>query len=103
VSLLNFQNKKEEETGYSYKRGDWVEVSDTCNYWHKRIFLTEIKGTKLPFYCVSDGQESFFESGKEFDTTPWKHIRPIEPTVITYQEIADKFGIKLGTFTVKEK
>jgi hypothetical protein len=76
------------------KRGDIVEVSDSSEYWNKRIFLLEIEGAYEPIQCVKIEWENYFKNGKKFKSTPWTYMRePIKKTTLTKAQIAERLNI----------
>lgn len=74
------------------KRGDIVLVKN-MGEWKQRTFLAEIEGSLNPYVCVSGGHEHRFNKGKEFLTSNWKEIKPIEqPEEMTLQQICKELG-----------
>jgi hypothetical protein len=68
----------QKEAKFSPKRGDRVLVWDDENEEIvERFFLTEIKGTKYPFNVVRIEYENEFINNKIFDTTCYKHMKPL--------------------------
>lgn len=66
--------------GVEYSYGEEVEVKDNGD-WVKRIFVGYIKNARQPIICVNVNYEEEFKNGEEFDTTYWKYIRKIKPTL----------------------
>lgn len=57
--VLVWANKEEEETA------------------RERIYLTTIKNTYSPFFCVDRGYEDRFRNGLRFSTNKWDNIKPL--------------------------
>ena len=66
------------ETEWQPKRGDRVLVWDGNEKNAKiRIFLTKIEGSTTPIVVVYSPDEESFLNNEEFDTTEFKHMKPL--------------------------
>lgn len=83
------------------QRGDTILVWDNDEKdADRRIFLAYIEGAKQPITCVDKHNEYEFTYGKEFDTTKWKHWKPIpkediaeELVELTVEDISNGKGV----------
>lgn len=111
--LSNFRNNPVELTidefvamteGEQFTRGEVVEVrGHDGKEWQKRIYLTTVQGAVNPYTCVYGGYEEEFKKGEPFDTARWAQIRKLQPkTILTLQEIADKFGVPVEQLRLKD-
>jgi hypothetical protein len=67
-----------EPTEWQPKRGDRVLVWDNDEKLaEERIFLAEIKGSIFPIVTVTFDYENDFKKENEFETTGWKHMKPL--------------------------
>ncbi len=63
---------------FNPKRGDEVLVWNTLEAGAiSEIFLTEIKGSRNSYMCVSRSSVQNFKNDKLFEITAWKYIKPI--------------------------
>ena len=85
------------------QRGDEVLVwDDNESNAQKRIFLTYIEGAMHPVQVVANGYDKPFKNGKKFSITRFDKYKTIpQKTKLTYQQIADKFGVDVNDLEVE--
>lgn len=85
------------------QRGDEVLVWDIDeNKAVPRIFLAYIERAMYPLQVVNGGCEKDYKNGNHFDTDRFKFYKPIpQKTKLTYQQIADKFGVDVNDLEVE--
>ena len=90
--------------GEQFTRGEEVDVRDSdIEDWKPRIYLATVHGAMHPYVCVFKWNEDKFKNNELFGTTNWAQIRKIQPkTVLTRQEIADKFGVPVEQLEIKD-
>ena len=90
--------------GEQFARGEEVDVRDSdIEDWKPRIYLATVHGAMHPYVCVFKCDEDKFKNNELFGTTNWAQIRKIQPkTVLTRQEIADKFGVPVDQLEIKD-
>jgi len=82
ILFNQWNNPTEESTKveieWQPKRGDRVLVWDNSEERAKiRIFLTKIEGSANPIVVVYNPDEESFLNNEEFDTTQFKHMKPL--------------------------
>lgn len=63
--------------GYAFEYGEEIEIK-YYDDWNKRIFVGYVDGVDKPYICVDKLSEDDFKKGNVFDTSFWKHARPIQ-------------------------
>lgn len=77
-----------------------IEVSKSGKAWDKRVLLM-LKNDKAICWL---GSETIEESKGETGTTAWKYYRNIPTkTILTKQQIADKFGLDINLIEIENE
>ena len=77
-----------------------IDVSQNGANWYKRVLLL-IKNNKAICW---ENAETIEEAKDEINTSSWKYYRNIKPkTVLTKQQVADKFGLDINNIIIENE